>query len=204
MASAALVAVLIVVAPALRLALVSRAELARGVKAEAAGDARSAQARYERAGRCAFPGNPYAGEALARLAWLGRAWEREGRTAPALAAAESVRGILLGTGAAPRHRDLMEEASGRVVRMRQRLALSWPEDGAARPNGAEVRETLKQRIAPRGAPALAGMLCFGLAVLVAARVPRHWARFDGARPGLMLYGLACLLLVAALFLWYLA
>jgi len=198
-------ALLIVAAPALRLALVSRAELARGVTAEAAGDARSAQARYERAGHCAFPGNPYANEALARLDGLGRAWEREGRTAQALAVAESVRGILLGTGAASRHRELMAEASERVVRLRLRLARAWPEDGsAAAPSEAEVRGTLARKSAPRTAAALAGMLCLGLAVLAAARVPRRWALLDGARVGLVLYGAACVLIACALALFLLA
>ena len=196
--AAAAVAVLILAAPALRLALVGRAELARGVAAQAAGDTRAALALYERAARCAFPFSPWSGEALARLDALGRAWEREGRTAPALAAAESLRGALLATGTASRRPELAAAAERRVVRLRLALAREWPEGGAPPPGEAAVRASLVRRRDPRGAAAAAGMLCFGLALAAVARLPRRWAAPDGARAGLALYGAACLLLAAAL------
>ena len=60
--AAAAVAALVLAAPALRLALVGRAELARGVAAQAAGDTRAALALYERAARCAFPFSPWSRE----------------------------------------------------------------------------------------------------------------------------------------------
>jgi hypothetical protein len=161
------------------------------------GDGRAAQVFLEHAARTYFPGNVPARRAFNALRDLAAAWAHEGKTVHALSAAESLRGILITTGADAALPTLAREAQAGVVGLRARLDRGGgsPADPVAPGEVQRYSAALQRPRSPARFGTMAGILLFiaGSGSLVA--LARAWGR-SGFRGGWG-YAAGWLLLLAA-------
>jgi hypothetical protein len=153
---------------AIRVVTASSAELQEAERLRERGDVDASIAHYRRAARWYAPGNPYAAEALDRLAVIAREAEQGGDRERALAAWRSVRGAILGARSfyVP-HAERLAEADERIASLMAALPPP-PIDAARSPEERRAAHLALLRETPRPSVVWGLLALVGLATWVAA------------------------------------